>query len=109
MNNLIKRIDQFRYLLFIIYLYAFGIGLPLYFNDQYFDMMEAKASFAYAAIIVLIIPLFLLFIYQFYLDKDKKKSPFLIIIVIFGVAACLSTIFSKNPIKHLVPLSSITD
>ena len=101
MNNLIKRIDQFRYLLFIIYLYAFGIGLPLYFNDQYFDMMEAKASFAYAAIIVLIIPLFLLFIYQFYLDKDKKKSPFLIIIVIFGVAACLSTIFSKNPINSL--------
>jgi len=96
MVSISKTIEKIKYYLFLLYIYVFGIGLPLYYNDQYFDMMSAKASYAEVVLKIMIIPLILLFIYQLTIKRKEKKNPIIYILILFGITCTISTLLSRD-------------
>ena len=54
-----------------LYLFFFGILLPFFFDNFYFNMLEAKADIAYLFLKILFIPLLVLSIYEFLSTKDN--------------------------------------
>lgn len=88
----------FQKILFIGLLYGFGVVVPLYFNDAYFDIMEAKAILA-STIIQILLPLALIVLILKLITKNvfKKNKAFIISIIIFIIVSIISLFNSFNP------------
>ena len=81
--------------IYLIYLYALGIVLPLYFDDAYFNMMEAKANIFLLFAKIMAVPLCALLIIKIILKKNEK-SKLSFLLIIFLLSTFLSTIFSLD-------------
>ena len=51
----IKYLNKIKEFLYLFYLYIFGILLPFFFDNFYFNMLEAKADIAYLFLKILFI------------------------------------------------------
>lgn len=89
--------NHFTKITYTIFLYAFGIILPLYFNDLYFDMMSAKANIYFLFTKILIIPVLIILILKLILKKfNKKEFVLTILLLILLITSFISCIFARN-------------
>lgn len=89
--------NTFQKITFIFFLYGMGIVLPLYYNNYYFDMMEAKAYiYQILSIILLILLLVLLLLKIINKVKMIDNNPITISLLLFLITTFVSTIFSYN-------------
>lgn len=95
LNNIYKYISKITYLVF---LYGIGIFLPIYYNNYYFDIMDAKAQ-AYQYLYTILFPLLIItFILQIITKKISFKKPLLLISLICLLVSCgISTYTSFAP------------
>lgn len=89
MNNIYKYLSKFTYLVF---LYGVGIFLPLYYEEHYFNLMDAKAN-AYHNLYKVLLPLLIATLVFQILTKKLvfKKSLILISLICLLVFSGIST------------------
>lgn len=87
----------FSQLSFLILLYGIGIFLPLYFQNHYFDIMEAKAYGYYLVIRFFFIFALITFILKIICKDFNKNYLFLrISLILFLIATCVSSFLSRS-------------
>lgn len=98
MMKVINRIyDYISKITYVLYLYALGILLPLYFRDYYFDMMEAKAYMYKTIIEILSIPLIVVLILKIICKRfTNKRRELKLILIVFLITSLASTLLSRD-------------
>lgn len=98
MKNKLKRIyDLSLKTTYLMFLYGVGIFLPLYFQDYYFDIMEAKAYGYY--LIIKYISIFVIFtlILKIINNNHSSSNSFLTYsLVLFLISTLISSLFSRS-------------
>lgn len=84
--------------LFLLFIIIVGTLLPLYYNDYYFDMLEAK-NYMFVTTFEVILPFIIIFLFLKTITKTNKKnnSRYIIPLIIFLFFSLISTLLSFSP------------